>query len=887
MERPRATASSPKLPASIAASSLCLPMSADAPEPGSDASAIDPLHRIGLALTELDPERLIQHLTDEATAICRAQFGAFFYNVVDRCGGSYMLYTLSGAPREAFSRFPMPRATEIFRPTFDGTEVLRLDDVTQDPRFGRNTPHHGMPPGHLPVRSYLAVPVLSRTGQVLGGLFFGHAQPGIFTADDEHLMVAVASQTGLALDNARLHAAVEAREQQYRFLADAMPQNVYTARPGGQLDYVNAGWTTYTELTLAQTQTDGWDAVVHPDDRGPMRDRWTSSLATGEVFEHLYRIRRASDGAYRWHLGRSVPRRSDDGEIVQWVGTSTDVDDQQRSSDALRFLAAASAELSASLDYRGALTSVAHLAIPSIADFCIIAIVGPEGAVARLAAAHVDATRVAQLEALADHDLGDPDAAGSACQVMRTSRAALIDELEQDPGSDDPRRHLMHACGARSWLCVPIQGRGRTIGAITFGAAGSGRRLAAADLRVAEDLAVRVSVAVENARLYHDAQEANRAKDQFLATVSHELRTPLTAILGWTRMLRSPQLDDERRRRGLETIERSARAQTQLIEDLLDISRIISGKLRLEPRSIDPVDPIDAAFEAVLPTAEAKNVRMTRVLATNAGPIVADPDRLQQVVWNLLTNAVKFTPRGGAVEVRLRRDESSAEITVSDTGQGIPTAFLRHVFELFRQADAEFTRKHGGLGIGLAITRHLVELHGGTIAVESEGEGRGATFIVRLPLGPLRIPSESSEAPPASSGELTCPVEIEGLRVLIVDDEPDVRELLTVVLERCKVIVFAAASAQEALALLQAHRPHVLVSDIGMPGEDGYALIRQVRALPPEAGGKIPALALTAYARMEDRTRALLAGFQMHVPKPLDPTELVVVLANLTDRVPR
>jgi signal transduction histidine kinase/CheY-like chemotaxis protein len=465
----------------------------------------------------------------------------------------------------------------------------------------------------------------------------------------------------------------------------------------------------------------------------------------------------------------------------------------------------------------------------------------------------------------------------------------LIDEVGEaaGEGSDDPRRSLVHAVGTRSWLCVPIRGRGRAIGAITLGAAGSGRRFASADLRVAEDLAVRVSVAVENARLYHDAQEANRAKDQFLATVSHELRTPLTAILGWTRMLRSPQLDEDRRRRGLETIERSARAQTQLIEDLLDISRIISGKMRLEPRPIDPADPIEAAFEAVLPAAEAKNVRMTRVLATNAGPIVADPDRLQQVVWNLLTNAVKFTPKGGSVKVHLRRDESSAEITVSDTGQGIPTAFLRHVFELFRQADAEFTRKHGGLGIGLAITRHLVELHGGTIAVHSEGEGHGATFTVRLPLGPLRVRPEAPEIDPSPTGELHCPVELAGLRVLIVDDEPDVRELLTAVLDRCKAVVFAAASVHEALALLQQHRPDVLVSDIGMPGEDGYALIRQVRALPAEAGGKIPALALTAYARMEDRTRALLAGFQMHVPKPLDPTELVVVLANLADRVAR
>ena len=863
-----------------------------APEARPDPPSIELLHRIGLALTELDPDRLVQRLTDEATAMCRAQFGAFFYNVLDDRGERYMLYTLSGVPRESFSGFPMPRATEIFKPTFDGTEVLRLDDVTKDPRFGKSGPHHGMPPGHLPVCSYLAVPVFSRTGGVLGGLFFGHAEPGKFTAEHERLMVAVATQTGLALDNARLYAALEAREQQYRFLADAMPQIVWTAKPAGEIDYVNHGWSDYTGLDLAHTAGTGWTTVVHPEDRPAMLEKWRGSLQNGERYEMLYRICRARDGAYRWHLGRSVPRRAADGAIVQWVGTATDVDDQQRSSDALRFLASASAELSASLDYRAALASVARLAVPQVADFCAIDMAGPDGAPQRLVSVHVDPHQLPKVIELGDCDLARPDDHGSAARVLRSGRAALIEEIGDEPRDgpaspgDDPRARVLQDLAARSWLCVPIHGRGRSIGAITLGAAASGRRFGAADLRVAEDLAVRVGVAIENARLYHDAQEANRAKDQFLATVSHELRTPLTAILGWTRMLRSSQLDDERRRRGLETIERSARAQTQLIEDLLDISRIISGKMRLEPRPIDPVDPIEAAFEAVLPAAEARGVRMTRTLASNAGPIVADPDRLQQVVWNLLSNAVKFTPRGGSVKIVLRRDESSAEVTVSDTGQGINPGFLRHVFELFRQADAEFTRKHGGLGIGLAITRHLVELHGGTISVHSEGEGRGATFTVRLPLGPLRPAQDLPEAARASDG-MRCPVELAGLRVLIVDDEPDVRELLIAVLEGCRAEVFAASNAQDALALLQQQRPEVLISDIGMPGEDGYALIRQVRALPPEAGGKIPALALTAYARMEDRTRALLAGFQMHVPKPLDPTELVVVLANLTGRVPQ
>ncbi|MGH9901582.1 MAG: ATP-binding response regulator [Pyrinomonadaceae bacterium] len=387
-----------------------------------------------------------------------------------------------------------------------------------------------------------------------------------------------------------------------------------------------------------------------------------------------------------------------------------------------------------------------------------------------------------------------------------------------------------------------------------------------------------------------EAEEANRLKDEFLATISHELRTPLTAILGWSNMLSAGGLDEAAAARALETIHRNARAQNQLISDLLDISRIITGKLRLDIRTVELPPLIEAAAESVRPAAEAKNIRLQTLLDPQAGPISGDADRLQQVVWNLLTNAVKFTPKGGRVQVRLQRINSHVEIAVSDSGIGVSLEFLPHVFDRFRQADAATTRTHGGLGLGLSIVRQLVELHGGTVHAASEGEGKGTTFTVSLPFLAIRSePGAAERVHPAvsDSGLLDCPPSLEGLRVLVVDDEADTRELLRAVLESCGSEVTTAASAAAALEALERERPDVLVSDLGMPEEDGYSLIAKVRALPAGRGGQTPAAALTAYTRAEDRMRVLRAGFQIHLPKPVEPAELVTVVANLAGRVGR
>jgi signal transduction histidine kinase len=392
----------------------------------------------------------------------------------------------------------------------------------------------------------------------------------------------------------------------------------------------------------------------------------------------------------------------------------------------------------------------------------------------------------------------------------------------------------------------------------------------------------------ELSRANEELEEANRIKDEFLATLSHELRTPLNAMLGWAQVLRSGKVDAPTTDRALEAIERNARAQAQLISDLLDVSRIITGKLRLELRPVELPRILDAALDSVRPAAEAKGIQLRVTPGQVSGPFAGDPDRLQQVFWNLLSNAIKFTPQGGSVEARLRHtQEGMAELAVSDTGIGIQPDFLPYVFDRFRQAEGSTTRHHGGLGLGLSIVRHLVELHGGTVAVESPGEGQGSTFIVRLPvrLGAesARVERRAGEPDPVRSlvndREL-----LAGLSVLVLDDEADTRDLLATVLEQHGARVTAVPSVPEVLDALDRERFDVLLSDIGMPGEDGYSLIRKVRARGADRGGSLPAAALTAYARAEDRLRALSAGFQTHLSKPIDPAELVATIAALAGR---
>ena len=386
----------------------------------------------------------------------------------------------------------------------------------------------------------------------------------------------------------------------------------------------------------------------------------------------------------------------------------------------------------------------------------------------------------------------------------------------------------------------------------------------------------------------NDAERANRLKDEFLATISHELRNPLNAILGWAHMLRLGKLTPPNTDRAVETIYRNAKSQAQLVADLLDVSRIISGKLRLDVRPVDLLSIVNAAIDSIRPAADAKSIRLQTILDPAAGPISGDADRLQQIVWNLLTNAVKFTPKGGRVQVKVQRVDSHVEIVVTDSGVGISKEFLPYVFDRFRQADASTTRIHGGLGLGLSIVHQLVDLHGGSVSVHSDGEGKGASFTIILPfVGVVSTEKESEAVEQVHSDKINTfeglPT-LEGLKVLVVDDEADTRELIQEVLKDCGSEVILSRSAAEALEALEKYKPDILISDLGMPDEDGYSLISKIRALPSERGGHIPAAALTAYARAEDRMRVLRSGFQFHLPKPVDSAELVTVVASLAGR---
>jgi signal transduction histidine kinase/ActR/RegA family two-component response regulator len=382
-----------------------------------------------------------------------------------------------------------------------------------------------------------------------------------------------------------------------------------------------------------------------------------------------------------------------------------------------------------------------------------------------------------------------------------------------------------------------------------------------------------------------EAERSGRMKDEFLATLSHELRTPLSSILGWAHVLRKGKTLGEELEKGLETIERNARSQAQIIEDLLDMSRIISGKVRLEVELIDVRPVVESAIDTIRHAAEAKGVKVSTAFDSKPHAVSGDPSRLQQVFWNLLSNAVKFTPRDGLIEIALKEVGPYVEITVSDTGAGIDPAFMAHVFSRFRQADGSTTRRHGGLGLGLAIVKQLVELHGGTVQARSDGEGKGSAFVVTLPLASIHrtAGSDDDDEPTHHTTILSSSpiVSLSGTKILILEDEDDARELLARVLEEYGAQVIKQPSALHAVELLLGERPDIIISDIGMPVEDGYSFIRRVRSLADERARAVPAIALTAYARSEDRVKAFLAGFQMHLAKPLETAELVTVVSNL------
>jgi signal transduction histidine kinase/CheY-like chemotaxis protein len=556
------------------------------------------------------------------------------------------------------------------------------------------------------------------------------------------------------------------------------------------------------------------------------------------------------------------------------------------------FMADATAILSRSLDFEQTLAAVAQLAVPEMADWCAVDMFDSSHRLRRLAVAHVDPAKVRFARALEEKYPSDPNARGGVQEVIRTGKPTMMTTIPPEllaaaAARDDETRRILDELALTSYLCVPLTTVGGTIGALTFVFAESGRHYTQADLAFAQDLAGRAALAIDNASAYSRAHEANRLKDAFLATLSHELRTPLNAILGYAQMLNVGALKAKDRSNAITVLTRNAKALRQIIDDVLDVSRIVSGKLRLNvsPVALDGI--LRNAADSVQPAADAKGVALQLVLDPEAPPVSGDPDRLQQVVWNLLANAVKFTPRGGHVQLRLSREESSVVITVSDDGRGIEPSFLPHVFERFRQADSRFSREHGGLGLGLTIARELVALHGGDISASSDGPGTGATFTIRLP--PMIVHRGAATEPvawsqPSSDPLKGFPEQLKNTRILAVDDEEDARDLLRGILESAGAEVTTADSARRALELLENASYDLLIADIGMPQMDGLQFIRTVRHRLPARVNRVPAAALTAYARADDRITALASGFQIHIAKPVDPIELVFAMAALLGR---
>jgi PAS domain S-box-containing protein len=701
-------------------------------------------------------------------------------------------------------------------------------------------------------------------------------------------------------------------EDVLRALANSFPQPAWMASADGSAVWYNQRWYEYTGATVEQMHNDGWHNTVDPDVLPAVLARWQAAIVSGAPFEMEFPVRGA-DGRYRWFLTRASAVRNAAGTVVRWFGTNTDVDQVKRVEQALRdeshvleLLNSTGSALASQRDLRSLLQTATDAATGIAgARFGAFFYHGKDSTKSLYTLYTLSGAVSSDAESFAEANptaLFGPSLRGHG--VIRSGDVAIDTRFGAAPGQwQFPAGHP----AVRSYLSMPVVARsGEALGTMFFGHPEADVFTERTE-RIVGGIAAQAAVAIDNARLYEAAQhsaeerkvllesermaraEAERTsqmKDEFLATLSHELRTPLSAILGWAQVLRRGSRDPSDLQRGLQTIERNARAQAQLIEDLLDMSRITSGKVLLDMQNVAPAPFIDAAIDTVRPAADAKNIRIEKSYAPDVGTIAGDPARLQQVIWNLLSNAIKFTPSGGAVTIELVQHAGQVQITVRDTGAGIKPEFITHVFERFRQADASTTRRHGGLGLGLSIVKHLIEQHGGTVRAESAGEGLGASFTIELPAAaPSTSPARSARAmmiktPAPSTGEFTLR-DLGGVNVLVVDDDRDARELIFRILSDCQASVRIAGSAREAVDAMRVSPPDLLISDLGMPEVDGFELLAWVRQLSRDHGGEVPAVALTAFARSEDRLRALEAGFSAHISKPVEPSELIAVVASL------
>lgn len=756
-------------------------------------------------------------------------------------------------------------------------------------------------------KAFWSVPLIVE-GRTLGLFGVGYYEPRNFSDDERAFVDTLVHQCAQALLRASRLQAEEAARRWFVTTLRSIGDAVIATDSDGQVTFMNPvaeRLTGFEESEAVGKPLAEVFRIFSELTRTAVEDPVSKVLREDCVIGLAnYTLLRQKSGAEIPIDDSGAPIRDESGDVIGVVLVFRDVSEKKRTELQNEYLAKASEALASSLDYRTTLATIAEFAVPKFADWCAVDLIEPgSDQPKQVAVAHADASKVAFAQELGERYPPNPDARNGVPEVVRTGKSELYEEIPTElleAGARDAEHlRMIRELKLRSAMVVPLRSRGRTFGALTFVYAESGRRYAREDLTFAEDLARRAAMAIENALALREADEArsverwmrgeaeraNRAKDEFLATVSHELRTPLNAILGWAVTLRGrkPPQDIDR---PLAVIERNARSQAKLIDDVLDVSRIISGKLTLTLTPTNVAAALRKAVDTVLPAAQAKSIAISVEVSDDALTILADGERLQQVVWNLLSNAVKFTPKQGHVSLALKSDGSEVFIIVSDDGEGIRSDVLPLIFEPFQQADASTTRRHGGLGLGLSIVKQLVVAQGGSVNVESEGPGRGATFTVRMP---ARSPGsalvgevDGSDLPDGAA--LPKPDVLAGLRILIVDDEPDALALARAILSEAGAEVHTAGSAREALERFSELRPDVLVSDIGMPHEDGYSLIRKVRAQTVERGGRTPAVALTAYARPQDVQRAFAAGFQMHVVKPVEPAALTNVVANLGGR---
>jgi len=661
---------------------------------------------------------------------------------------------------------------------------------------------------------------------------------------------------------------VEASEARLRALVDATSNLVWFTNAAGQIVEDMPSWRAFTGLSRENLREHrAWQAI-HPDDRTPLAQVWGEAVGRKTFFEHVCRLRRAN-GSYAEMLFRGTPVLDADGEVREWFGTGVDVTEARLTERRQRFLSEASTLLASSLDVQLTLTRVAQLAVPGLADWCGIDMLEADGGIHQLAVAHVDPDKVKQAHELRRRYPPDPAGTTGVPRVLRTGKtewvAVVPDEALVQEAKDPEQLALWRALGLTSVILAPLVARGRAIGVITLVSAESGRQYTEADVRLAEDLATRAAVAVDNARLFRDVELADRRKNEFLAMLGHELRNPLAPIVTALHLLRHKSGGTLERE--IAVIDRQSQLLTRLVDDLLDVSRISRGKIELTLATLKISEVLSRAMELAHPLLEARGQRLETRL--DAGLWVeGDSLRLAQVVANLLTNAAKYSPHGNAIALAAAREGDEVVIRVSDTGQGIAPELLPFVFELFVQGDRSLDRSQGGLGIGLTLVRELVALHGGSAQAKSGGVGKGAEVTVRLP---AKKPPETPivSRPPPRRGQAR-------KRILVVDDNADAAELLAEALADCGHEVSTAQDGLAALAMAEKVNPEVILLDIGLPGMDGFEVARTLRNQPAFARTRL--IALTGYGQDSDRAKAMAAGFDLHLVKPIDLDTLLAAL---------